>query len=64
MNDGNGLDRAKTYRAHAEEIRSVAKEITHPESRAALLRLVTTYERLAKRLESENENPVDMDKDR
>jgi crotonobetainyl-CoA:carnitine CoA-transferase CaiB-like acyl-CoA transferase len=56
-------DRAKRYRAHAEEIRSVTKDITHPESRAALLRLVATYERLAERLEFESEEPTDMKKE-
>ena len=62
--DETSLERAKTYRAHAEEIRSVAKEITHPESRAALFRLVATYERLATKLESEADIPVDIEEDR
>ena len=48
-------ERAKRYRAHAEEIRATAEEIKHPESRAALLRLAQTYERLAARLEAESD---------
>jgi hypothetical protein len=46
-------DRARRYRAHADEIRTTAEEVTHAESRAALLRLADTYERLATRLEAE-----------
>ena len=46
-------ERAKRYRAHAEEIRATAEEIKHPESRAALFRLADTYDRLAARLETE-----------
>lgn len=62
--DETSLERAKRYRAHAEEIRSAAADIKHPESRAALFRLAVTYERLAERLESESETPTDIDKDR
>jgi hypothetical protein len=62
--DESSLERATRYRAHAEEIRSAAAEITHPESRAALFRLADTYERLAARLESESETQVDIDDDR
>jgi hypothetical protein len=61
--DETSLERAKRYRAHAEEIRSAAADIKHPESRAALFRLAITYERLAERLESESETPSDIDED-
>ena len=53
--DEDCLQRAKRYRANAEEIRVVATDIKHPESQAALFRLATTYERLAARIESESE---------
>ena len=53
--DEDCLERAKRYRAHAEEIRTAATDIKHPESQAALFRLATTYERLAARIESETE---------
>jgi len=62
--DEDSLERAKRYRAHAEEIRSVAIDITHPESRAALLRLAETYERLAARLESDSKPRIDIEDDR
>jgi hypothetical protein len=52
--DENCSERAKRYRAHAEEIRIAATDIKHPESQAALFRLATTYERLAARIESES----------
>ena len=52
--DQGSAERAKRYRAHAEEIRSTAEEIKHPESRAALVRLAETYERLAAKLETEH----------
>jgi len=58
------LERAKRYRAHAEEIRSAVTDIKHPDSRAALLRLVNSYERLAARLEAESESPVDIEDQR
>jgi hypothetical protein len=51
--DQGSAERAKRYRAHAVEIRTTAEEIKHPESRAALLRLAETYERLAVKLETE-----------
>lgn len=57
------LERAKRYRTHAEEIRSAATDIKHPESRAALFRLANTYERLAARLETESETPLDVEED-
>ena len=62
MDDETSSERAKRYHAHAEEIRSAAAEIKHPESRAALFRLAATYERLAARLEAEI--PVDIEEDR
>jgi len=62
LDDETSAERAKRYRAHAEEIRSAAAEIKHPESRAALFRLAATYERLAARLEAEI--PVDTAEDR
>ena len=64
MEGENNSERAKRYRAHAEEIRSAAKDIKHPESRAALFRLANTYERLAARLEAESENPIDIEEQR
>jgi hypothetical protein len=60
--DETSSERAKRYRAHAEEIRSAAKDIKHPESRAALFRLAETYERLSARLESESETLIDKEK--
>jgi hypothetical protein len=62
--DESSSERAKRYRAYAEEIRSAAAHINHPESRAALFRLATTYERLAARLDSESEIPVDIEEER
>jgi hypothetical protein len=62
--DETSLERATRYRAHADEIRSAARDIRHPESRAALFRLADTYERLAARLESESETRGDIDDDR
>ena len=49
--ESKDTERAKLYRAKAEEIRSTAEGMSHPESRAALLRLADTYERLAAKLE-------------
>jgi hypothetical protein len=48
--------RARRYREHAEEIRSAAEEVTHPESRAAMLRIAATYEKLAARIEAERDS--------
>ena len=62
--DETFLERAKRYRAHAEEIRSAATNIKHPESRAALFRLANTYERLAARLEAESESPINIEEQR
>ena len=58
--DERSSERAKRYRAYAEEIRSAASDIKHPESRAALFRLAITYERLAGRLDVETEIPLDI----
>jgi hypothetical protein len=54
--DEDSADRVRRYRNHASEIFAVAEDITHPPSRAALLRLAETYERLAARIESEFKN--------
>jgi hypothetical protein len=54
--DENCSERAKRYRAHADEIRTAATDIKHPESQAALFRLANTYERLAARIESDSED--------
>ena len=61
--DETSLERAKRYRTHAEEIRSAATDIKHPESRAALFRLANTYERLAARLEAESETKAHIEED-
>ena len=53
MNDKETADRAQRYREHAEEIRIAAQEVKHPESRAAMLRIAATYERLAARIDAE-----------
>jgi len=57
VNEERSVIRAKRYREHAEEIRIAAEEVTHPESRAAMLRIAATYERLAARIET-NENGI------
>jgi hypothetical protein len=49
--ESKDTERAKLYRAKAEEIRTTADGMSHPESRAALLRLADTYERLALKIE-------------
>jgi hypothetical protein len=64
LDDETSAERARRYRANAEEIRSAASDIKHPESRAALLRLASTYERLVARLESESENPGLVEEER
>ena len=51
--DEQSAVRAQRYREHAEEIRAAAKAVTHPESRAAMLRIADTYDKLASRIESE-----------
>ena len=54
MNEEQSAIRARRYREHAEEIRIAAEDITHPESRAAMLRIAATYEKLAARIEAES----------
>jgi len=54
--DEGAAERAKRYREHAVEIYAAAKDVTHPASRAGLLRLAETYERLAARIEAEGES--------
>jgi hypothetical protein len=51
--DEGAAERAKRYREHSTEICTAAKDITHPASRAGLLRLAETYERLAAKIEAE-----------
>ena len=53
VNEPNIANRAQRYREHAEEIRLAAREVKHPESRAAMLRIADTYERLAARIEAD-----------
>jgi hypothetical protein len=55
MVEPKDTERAKLYRAKAGEIRATAGGMSHPESRAALLRLADTYERLAFKLEEHSE---------
>jgi len=45
--------RAERYRRQAIEIRAAAEKVTHAQSRAALLRLADTYEKLADRIDEE-----------
>jgi hypothetical protein len=56
VNEEQSAIRARRYREHAEEIRIAAQEVRHPESRAAMLRIAATYERLAARIEAEEKN--------
>jgi hypothetical protein len=53
VSDQDAANRAERYREHAEEIRLAAEDVKHPESRAAMLRIAATYERLAARIEAE-----------
>ena len=46
-------ERAKQYRAHAEEIRGAARDVKDTDSRNSLIRLAETYEKLAVRLEGD-----------
>lgn len=55
--DQDAAERAKRYREQAVEIYAAAEEVTHPPSRAALLRLAETYDRLAARIEAELKAP-------
>jgi hypothetical protein len=57
VNEEQTAMRAVRYREHAEEIRAAAEDVKHPESRAAMLRIAETYERLALRIETER-NPA------
>ena len=50
--DEESAQRAKRYRGQAVEIRAVAEDVKHPESRAALFRLADSYERLADKLDN------------
>ena len=49
--DAASAERAKLYRLRAEEVRRAAHDIKHQESRAALMRLAASYERLAENIE-------------
>jgi hypothetical protein len=51
--DEDSAGRAKRYREHAAEIYAAAVGVTHPPSRAALLRLAETYDRLAAKIDAE-----------
>jgi hypothetical protein len=51
--DEDSAERVKRYRDNAAEIYAVVVDVTHLPSRAALLRLAETYERLASRLEAD-----------
>ena len=51
--DEGAAERAKRYREHSAEIYAAAQDVTHLASRAGLLRLAETYERLAARIEAE-----------
>ena len=55
--DEEAAERVKRYREHAAEVHAAAGDVTHPPSRAALLRLAETYERLAARIEAELKGP-------
>ena len=56
MSEQDTATRAQRYRDHAEEIRMAAQDVKHPESRAAMLRIADTYERLAARIDSERKS--------
>jgi hypothetical protein len=46
-------ERATTYRLRAEEIRTAAENMRHPESRATFLRISRDYELMADNLEGQ-----------
>jgi len=56
VTEQDAATRAQRYREHAEEIRNAARDVRHPESRAAMLRIADTYERLAARIEAERKS--------
>ena len=51
----SSVERAKLYRARANEIRGSAEGMRDSESHSALLRLAEIYERLAKKIEQESD---------
>ena len=50
--DQAAAERAKRYRRQAAEILAAAEEINDPGSRATLVRLAETYQRLADKIEA------------
>lgn len=50
--DEASAERARIYRLRAQEVRTAALDIRHPESRAALIRLAASYERLADNIDN------------
>jgi hypothetical protein len=59
--DEGAAERAKRYREHAAEIYLAARDVTHPASRAGLLRLAEIYERLALKVEVESKSKSSSD---
>jgi hypothetical protein len=49
--DMASAERAKVYRLRAQEVRNAAQDIKHLESRAALMRLAASYDRVADNIE-------------
>ena len=47
-------ERARAYRLHAEEARTAAESMRHPESRATLMRIARDYDVMADHLEARN----------
>ena len=56
--DGERKQRASRYRVRAEEIRTAAETMSHTDSRAALIRLADSYDRLASKIETGPEAPL------